>query len=179
MRDVKDWRWEALTENGVPRARDFGNAARDICEKAFEDAREQLHPLLRMAALGDLDRRQDFLRAFKGALEQNIARKLAIWLPGVQAVFSYEESSRESWDRSIRLLVKVPRLSTAVKVLGKTLDHHLTKSLKQLGWKRFEEGQVFLEIHQVTPRELRHGLGYGAMFSAVYTAPIKLWSKES
>ena len=175
MRDVNSWRWEVLTEHVIPDASDFGKAADDIREKALSDARNQLHPLLRKVELDRLDQRDEFLRAFKRALEQNIARKLALWLPGVQSIFSYDETPTENWDSSIRLLIKVPRLSKAVKVLGKTLDNSLVKSLKQLGWSRFQERQIVLEVHQVTPRELRHGLGYSAMFYAVYSTPIQVW----
>jgi hypothetical protein len=178
MRNVKDWRWEVLVEHVIPEAKDFAKAADDIREKALRDSRDQLHPLLRNVELDRLDQRYEFLRAFKRALEQNIARKLAIWLPGVQSIFSYDETSTKNWDSSIHLLVKVPRLSKAVRVLGKTLDNSLMKSLKQLGWSRFQECQTVLEVHQVTPRELRHGLGYGAMFYAVYSTPIQVWPQK-
>jgi hypothetical protein len=86
--------------------------------------------------------------------------------------------SKEAWDGSIHLLVKIPRLSHAVKVLGKKLDQGLTKYLKQLGWSRFRTRQSVLEIQQVTPNEMRHGVSYGAMFYAVYTVPVKVWPRD-
>jgi hypothetical protein len=152
--------------------------ANDLCEKALNDAKAQLHPLLRDTELNRLDGRSEFVQVFKSALERRIARWLPIWLPSVQAVFKFDESrilNIKSWDGSVHLLVKVPRLSNKIKVLNKKLDQSLLQCLKQLGWPRVRNRQSILEIQQVTLNELRHGVGYAAMFSAVYTAPVKVW----
>jgi hypothetical protein len=61
---------------------------------------------------------------------------LAIWQPNVQAVVKFDESwmqSREAWDGSIHLLVKVHGLSDTMNGLGKKLDGSLTYCLQQLG----------------------------------------------
>jgi hypothetical protein len=181
MTDKNTWRRESPIENTMLDARDFGNVADEVCEKALHDAKNQLHPLLRNTELERLDQRSEFLQAFKGALEQRIARTLAAWQPGVQAVFKYDETrteNMENWDGSIHLLVKVPRLSNAVKALGSKMDKGLVKHLKKLSWPRFQTRQSILEVQQVTPNELRHGVGYGAMFYAVYTVPVKVWPKN-
>ena len=84
----------------VPAPKDFGQIANDLCENALKDAKEQLHPLLRDAQLDRLDERPEFVKAFKRALEQRIARKLADWYPGVQAVFQFDETrmdNPETW----------------------------------------------------------------------------------
>jgi len=178
MSDVNNWRQEKSVEYRSPAAKDIGQVANDLCEEALNGAKAQLHPLLRSVEVERLSQRSEFLQAFKIALERRIARKLTAWQPGVQAVFKFDETpmeNMESWDGSIHLLVKVPRLSNAIKVLGKTLDKGLVKYLKQLGWSRFRKSQSILEIQQVTPNELRHGVSYGAMFYAVYTVPIKVW----
>jgi hypothetical protein len=161
--------------------RDFDQAANEICEKALQEARSRVHPLLQHAGLGRLDRRGDFLKAFKNALEHRVARTLAAWQPGVQAIYVYDDAvmeNMETWDGSVRLLLKVPRLSNAVRRLGKNLDGSLVKYLEQLGWPRIRAGHSVLEIHQVTPGELRHGIGYGAMFFAVHTAPVRIWPHD-
>jgi hypothetical protein len=181
MSNVNDWRLEGSVERVVPNVRDFGAVANNLCEKALEDAKSQLHPLLQNTELDRLSQRGEFLQAFKSALEQRIARTLAAWQPSVESVFKYDETwteTVESWDGSIHLLVKVPRLSNAVKALGKKLDGSLVKYLKQLGWQRFPTRHSILEVQQVTPDELRHGVGYGAMFYAVYTAPVKVWPRD-
>jgi hypothetical protein len=162
----------------IPAPNDFLHVAKELSERALNDARAQLHPLLRSADLSRLDQRADFIQAFKSALEKRIAQKLAVWQPGVHAVFKFDEAvagSRETWDGSIHLLVKVPRLSNAIKLWGKNLDRSLMKCLNELAWSRFGTRLSILEIQQVTPRELRHGVSYGAMFSAVYNVPVKVW----
>jgi hypothetical protein len=181
MNDVNHWRREKPVEHLSSAAKDIGQVVNDLCEKALEDAKAQLHPLLRTAAVERLGQRREFLQAFKSALERRIARKLAAWQPTVQAVFKFDETqteAMESWDGSIHLLVKVPRLSNAVKALGKALDKGLVKRFNQLGWSRFQERQSILEVQQVTSNELRHGVSYGAMFCAVYNAPVKVWPQE-
>jgi hypothetical protein len=178
MNDVSNKRREELVEVATPAAKDLGQVAEDICEKALNDAKAQLHPLIQSAELDRLDKRSEFVQAFKSALEKRIARRLAVWHPGIQAVFKFDETlaaNREAWDGSIHLLVKIPRLSNTVKALGKKLDRSLTKYLNQLGWSRFRKRQSILDVQQVTLNELRHGIGYGAMFYAVYSSPVKVW----
>jgi hypothetical protein len=157
---------------------EFAQAANALCAKALEDARARLHPLIRSTDVRLLSQRTEFVQVFKRSLELRIAQKLAAWQPGVQAVYSYDESwmeSRERWDGSIHLLVKVPRLLSAVRSLGKNLDKSLVEHLKQLGWSRFQKRHSVLDVQQVTSSELRHGIGYGAMFSAVHSRPVKVW----
>jgi hypothetical protein len=35
-----------------------------------------------------------------------------------------------------------------------------------------------VEIQQVTPDEVRIGIGYGAMFSSVYNPPVRVWPQR-
>jgi hypothetical protein len=181
MRDINRWLEQKPAEYQVPAPKDFGQIATNLCENALKDAKEQLHPLLRDARLERLDERPEFIKAFKPALEQRIARKLAAWYPGVQAVFQFDETrieNPESWDGSIHLLAKVPRLSETLKILGRRLDRSLVKYIRGLNWPRFQTRQSILEVQQVTLNELRHGTGYGALFAAVYTVPVKVWPKS-
>jgi hypothetical protein len=182
MSDIKNWRREETVELVIPAPKDFEQVANDLCENALKEAKAQLHPLIQSAELDRLDKRSEFVQAFKSALEKRIARKLAVWHPGIQAVFKFDETlaaNREAWDGSIHLLVKIPRLSNTVKALGKKLDRDLTKYLNQLGWSRFRKRQSTLDVQQVTLNELRHGIGYGAMFYAVYSSPVKVWPRDS
>ena len=181
MSDVNHQRWGKQVEHFSPAAKDIGKVVNDLCEKALNDAKAHLHPLLRNVEVERLGQRSEFLQAFKSALERRIARKLAAWQPTVQAVYRFDEiwtETLESWDGSIHLLVKVPRLSNSVKALGKALDKGLVKRLDQLHWSRFRKRKSILEVQQVTSNELRHGVSYGAMFCAVYSAPVKLWPPE-
>jgi hypothetical protein len=181
MSNINQWLQQKPGKHQIPAPNDFGQIACDLCENALKDAKEQLHPLLRDAQLDRLEDRPEFVKAFKRTLEQRIARQLATWYPGVQAIFQFDETrteNPESWDSSIHLLVKVPRLSETVKILGRRLDRSLVKYLRQLNWPRFQKRQSILDVQQVTLNELRHGIGYGAMFHAVYTVPVKVWPRE-
>jgi hypothetical protein len=181
MSHFDPWQQQKPLEVHLPAPKDFVQIANELCENALKDAKEQLHPLLRNAQLDRLDKRPEFLKAFKRALEQRIARNLAAWVPGVQAVFQFDETridQPESWDGSIHLLAEVPRLSDTLKILGRRLDLCLVKYLKLLNWPRFQGHQSILEVQQVTLNELRHCVSYGAMFAAVYTVPVKVWPKS-
>ena len=181
MSDVSNGNRNKSVESVVFLPKNFDQAANHLCEKALNDAKAQLHPLLRNVELDRLDRRYEFVQAFKFALERRIAKKIAVWQPGIQAVFKFDESWRgngKSWDSSIHLLVKVPRLSDAMKAFGKKLDKSLLRYLKHLRWSRFQKRKSILEIQQVTLDEIRHGTSYGAMFSSVYSAPVKVWPPD-
>ena len=181
MNYVNNGRWNESVEKVIPIAKDFEQAAEELCGKALKDAKSQLHPLLQNAELSYLDRRREFIQAFKLALERRIARKLIEWHPDIEAVFRFNESGMENcnpWDGSIHLLVEVPRLSKTMKALSKELDRSLVKRLQQLGWSRSQKRQSVLEIQQVTPNEIRRGISYGAMFCAVYNVPVKVWPQN-
>jgi hypothetical protein len=57
---------------------------KDLCEKALTEAKAHLHPLLRSEELDSLDRRCEFMQAFKLALEEGIAWQLAFWQPCIR-----------------------------------------------------------------------------------------------
>jgi hypothetical protein len=157
----------------------FALTANELCEKALHDARAELHPLLRSVDVNRLEKRNEFIEAFRSALEKHIAKRLAAWQPSIQSVFRFDESHANkdpSWDGKIHLLVKVPRLSNAIKSFGRSLDQYLLGYLaKHLGWSRFQAQGSILDVQQVTVNELRHGVSYGAMFHAVYSVPVKVW----
>lgn len=160
---------------------DLEGEVNKLCEKALNDAKSQLHPLIQNVELNRLDRRDEFTQAFRKALEHRIAQKLAIWQPNVQAVFRFDTSrlkSNECWDGSIHLLIMVSKFSKKVKLLGEVLDKTLVKYLRQLGWSRFQTTHSILEVQQVTPNEIRRGISYGAMFYAAYTVPVKVWPRK-
>src|SRR5512139_870986 len=125
--------WENKAEANVPLPNDLGQVAGTLCETALEDAKAQMHPLLRNTDLYRLGQRIEFVKAFKLALERRVAQHLALWQPEVQAVFQFDESwmeSRNSWDGSIHLLVKVPNLSNSFKTIGKALYKSLVIYIK-------------------------------------------------
>lgn len=181
MNYVNEQPWNASLQKHTTELKDFDQIANELCEKALNDARAQLHPLLRSLEFHHLEVRNDFVQAFQLALERRIAKKLATWQSRVQAVFRFDETRLQPdnpWDGSIHLLVKVPRLSKTIQTWGQKLDQSLLPCLHALGWSRFLDRQSVLEIQQVTPGEIRRGIGYGGMFFAVYTRPVQIWPKN-
>jgi hypothetical protein len=156
----------------------FGQAAEELCEKALMDAKTQLHPLLQQVNLVKLDQRHEFVEAFKHALERVIAERIGLWLPSVKIVYTFDPprgSSTECWDYRIHLLILVPRLLPSINELGAMLDYEVLGRLKRLYRSRFQDSKSVIEIQQVTPYEIRHGVCYGAMFYSFYTAPSQVW----
>ena len=181
MREDENLRLQHSVGHAAPNKTEIEQVAKEVCEKALADAKSKLHPLVRDVELDRLEQRNEFIQAFKSALERRIAKRMAIWLPGVQAVFKFDAPGRvnhQPWDGIIHLLVKVPRLSDQIKALTKRLDRGLVSYLRQAGWSRFEGSPFILDIQQVTPKEVKHGIGYGAMFCAVYTVPVKVWPRD-
>jgi hypothetical protein len=177
MNDLLKWSRDEV-RNEIPAVQEFNKEVDILCKKALNDAEEQLHPLLRGVDVNRLEKRSEFIKAFRSALEKRIARKLAAWQPTVQSIFRFDEiraTNELSWDGRVHLLVKVPRLSDALKTFGKSLDASLLGCLRQLGWSRYQKQGSILDIQQVTVTELRHGVSYGAMFYAVYSLPVKIW----
>ena len=157
---------------------EFRQMSNELSDSALRDARERLHPLLQRGDLEKLGQRHEFLQTFKCSLEREIAQKIVLWLPCVKVVYRFDASRRsstEEWDNTIHLLVLVPRLMSPIKELGPLLDGEILNGLKRLGWSRFQDSKSIIEIQQVTPEEMRHGVCYGAMFSSVYTAPSQIW----
>jgi hypothetical protein len=178
MRNGSIWHREKAHVDALPAANVFIRDARELCEKALNDAKIGLHPLLRSMDVNRLDGRKEFIHAFRSAFERRIAKRLALWQPGVQAVFKFEETlilDDTRWDGTIHLLAKVARVSDSLKLFGKKLDKNLCVYLREIGWSRFKERRSILDVQQVTLTELRHGVSYGAMFHAVYNRPIQVW----
>jgi hypothetical protein len=180
--DVDDQRLNKSLEYKATAPKDFEQIAHELCENALNDAKAHLHPLLRNIELNRLEKRSEFLQVFRLTLEHRVARQLAAWQRGgIQAVFRFDETRRRPgslWDGSIHLLAKVSRLSNSIKTLSRKLDQSLLKRLQELGWSCFQQRRSILEIQQVTPREIRRGISYGAMFYAVYTVPVRIWPQK-
>ena len=96
MNDDSLTQWNESVEGVESIPKDLERMANNLCEQALDDARSQLHPLIRNVGLERLDKRYEFVQAFKLALEERIAHKLAILQPGVQAVFQFEKAWMES-----------------------------------------------------------------------------------
>lgn len=159
-------------------ADEFRQIVGELCGHAQKVAIGQLHPLLQRVDLEKLGHRYEFLEVFKQTLESEIAQKIVQWLSSVKTVYRFDASRKnrlEEWDNTIHLLVLVPQLVPSIKELGAILDDTFLTALKHLAWSRFQDSKSVIEIQQVTPEEIRHGVCYGAMFFSYYAAPSQVW----
>ncbi|GAB4577392.1 MAG: hypothetical protein Fur0022_01230 [Anaerolineales bacterium] len=165
---------EGLLKNPIT----FRQVTEELCEKAVMDAKAQLHPLLHQVDLEKLGQRREFVEAFQHSLEGVVAERIALWLPWVKVVYRFDALRRRStddWDNTLHLLILVPQLLPSMNEFGTILDREMLKRLQHLSWSRFQDAKSIVEIQQVTPNELRHGVCYGAMFYSFYTAPTQVW----
>ena len=177
-----DYYKQGVLEDLIQNPSAFRQGSSELCEKALMDAKTQLHPLLQQVDLEKLGQRREFVQAFKHALERAVAERIALWLPSVKAIYKFgppRVSSTEGWDNTVHLLILVPRLLPSINELGTMLDHEILERVKHFRWSRFKDSQSVLELQQVTPHEIRHGVCYGAMFYSLYTAPVQVWPQKS
>jgi hypothetical protein len=90
MNDGSQGRGEKSVEYHALPLEELEQVAKELCERALNDAKSRLHPLLQNLELVRLDQRPEFIQAFKCALEQKIAQKMADWYPGIQAIFRFD-----------------------------------------------------------------------------------------
>ena len=76
------------------------------------------------------------------------------------------------------LAERAGRAISVVAVSARQRERDRGVDLKHLRWSRFQKRKSILEIQQVTLDEIRHGTSYGAMFSSVYSAPVKVWPRD-
>ncbi|MHB8776608.1 MAG: hypothetical protein ACYC6R_02450 [Anaerolineales bacterium] len=172
---------QEITDYLPGNALEFRQITDELCDHAQRAATDRLHPLLQRVDLEKLSQRHGFLHTFQQSLEREIAQKIVLWLPCVKVVYRFDASRRnntEDWDNTIHLLVLVPQLIPMINELGTMLDGELLKSLNRLSWSRFQDSKSIIEIQQVTPEEMRHGICYGAMFFSYYAAPSQVWPSD-
>lgn len=165
---------EGLLKNPIT----FRQVTEGLCEKALMDAKAQLHPLLQRVDLEKLGQRREFVEAFNHSLEGVVAKRIALWIPWVKVVYRFDVLRRRStddWDNTLHLLILVPRLLPSINKLGAELDRVILERMKRFNWSRFQDSRSMIEVQQVTPYEIRHGVCYGAMFYSFYTAPVQVW----
>ena len=153
-------------------------ASREVCEKSLVEAKSRLHPLLHQVDVERLGQRPEFVQVFKNALENQVTQQIILRLSYVKAVYRFDNSRARNmvgWDNTIHLLVLVPQLMSSIQKLGPKLDQEIRQQLKNLNWSRFQLSTSIVEIQQVTPSEIRHGICYGAMFASFYAGPVQIW----
>jgi len=161
---------EAAAREVADRMTATANEARD---GAIEHVRHLGPETWREVPLAKLTHEPGFLRPFKLALAARCARVLAASEPRVLSAFTYDPA-----DRVLHLLVLMDEPSEGLDGFVKEFDQALTASIDQLRMPDCFECVSVLDVHQITPRDVRLGIGLAGLLSSVANAPVRVWSRH-
>ena len=147
--------------------------ADQVRERAIEHVRRVGPETWRQADLAKLTHEPGFLRPFKLGLAAQAARVLGASEPRVLSAFSYDLS-----DHVLHLLLLVDEPSDGLDGFVREFDQALTKSIDVLRMPDCFECTTILEVHQVTPRDVRLGIGLAGLLASVANAPLRVWSRH-
>ena len=168
------------------RAPDVAQVAEMIREDALALARKKLLPIQRSLETAILLQRSDFFENFKYGLTVGVAEALAANDQHLQAIYAYDPSANPDsesgeampLEATIHLVALATASSAALEAYIAALDRALTESLKKFSSPRFALRESILDVNVITEKEVRLGLGYAALLSAVFAPPLKLWERE-
>lgn len=160
---------------------------RAILIDALDHARSILPAQLRDIDVHTLLQRPDSLYRFKRQIARGVAEVIAANDSHVQTIYFFEESMNpdsetEDYlpvDLTTHMLVKVQSTTAALRSLITSLDHALTRHMKDLPGALPATRTSILEVIPVTDADIRSNRGYAALLSSVYAPPIRVWAKEA
>jgi hypothetical protein len=150
----------------------LSEVAETVCLEAVNLVRQRLPELRSIAHLETLVRRPDFAGPFKCGLAVCLGKVLGANDSRVRAVFHYDHA-----DTELHLLVLVSEPTAALTAFLAALDRAMAIELRNLHVPEFAAGQRALDVHLITPKDVRLGLGDAALLSAVQAAPIRVWTR--
>lgn len=174
-------------EIGTAPITQLDEAAETIRNDALEQTRNRLAPYERGLELETLLQRPSFVEQFKHQMALSVAQVIAAHDPQVQAIYIYDpELAQESEieaerlpEPTIHLLVLVRAPSAALNAFTQALDRALTAGLKALPTAWLVERDSVLDVNLVTERDVRQGAGLARWLTAVFTPPVKIWSRNN
>jgi hypothetical protein len=122
--------------------------------------------------------RRDLMR--DPALRAHFKRQLAVCVAAVIGASDARVLSVFTYDLAnppLHLLVLVSQATAGLAAFLASLDRSLLDSLEDLHLPEMEGRESILDVHVITPKEVRLGIGYAALLSAVFTSPIKIWKR--
>ncbi len=149
------------------------STANEVRDGAIEHVRHLGPETWREAPLAKLTHEPGFLRPFKLALTARCARVLAASEPRVLSAFTYDPA-----DHVLHLLVLMDEPSEGLDGFVKEFDKAMTASIDQLRIPDCFECASVLDVHQMTPRDVRLGIGLAGLLSSVANAPVRVWSRH-
>lgn len=164
---------EALEAAARDVAGRMAGTADRVRDQAIEHVRRLGPETWRQAGLSKLIHEPGFLSPFKLGLAAETARVLGASEPRVLTAFTYDVS-----DRVIHLLLLVDEPSAGLESFVAEFDQALTASIDALRMPECFECTSVLDVHQVTPRDVRLGIGMAGLLSSVASAPLRVWSRQ-
>ncbi len=152
------------------RMADTANQTRD---RAIEHVRRLGPETWREAPLARLTHEPGFLTPFKLGLAAQCARVLGASEPRVLSAFTYDLA-----DHTIHLLLLVDEASAGLEGFAQEFDRALSASIDALRLPDCFECTSVLDVHQVTPRDVRLGIGLAGLLSSVASAPLRVWNRH-
>ena len=147
---------EAATREVANRMVATADWARD---QAIEHVRHMRPETWRQEALAKLTHEPGFLSPFKMGLAAQCARVLGASEPRVLTAFTYDLS-----DHVVHLLLLVDEPSDGLEAFVGEFDRAMTASIDALRVPECFECTSVLDVHQVTPRDVRLGIGLAGLF---------------
>ena len=151
---------------------DMDLVAEAVRAEALDLARLNLTSDDRAASTRDLMRDPALRAHFKRQLAICVAAVIGASDARVLSVFTYDLA-----DPPLHLLVLVSQATAGLAAFLTSLDRSLLASLEDLHLPELEGRESILDVHVITPKEVRLGIGYAALLSAVFTSPIKIWKR--
>src|SRR5512137_422726 len=142
-------------------------------DQAIEHVRRLGPETWRQKELSRLTHEPGFLSPFKMGLAAQVARVLGASEPRVLSAFTYDP-----YQHKVNLLLLVDEPSEGLEAFVREFDQALTRSIDTLRMPDCFECTSVLEVHQITPRDVRLGIGMAGLLSSVTTAPVRVWSRH-
>jgi hypothetical protein len=169
---LRVWSRHGPMEHPTPIVWHLSEVAETLCLEAVNLVRQTIPELRSVGHIETLIRRPDFIGPFKCALAVCLGKVLGANDDRVRAVFHYDRI-----DPQLHLLVLVTEPTAALTAFLAALDRALTIELHDLHVPEFARHDRVLDVHLITPKEVRLGLGDAVLLSAVQAAPTRIWTR--
>ena len=169
---LRVWSRHEPMEQPTPIVWHLSEVAETVCLEAVNLVRQRMPELRSITHMETLVRRPDFAGPFKCGLAVCLGKVLGANDSRVRAVFHYDHA-----DTELHLLVLVSEPTAALTAFLAALDRAMAIELRNLHVPEFAGRERALDVHLITPKDVRLGLGDAARLSAVQAAPIRVWAR--
>jgi hypothetical protein len=169
---LRVWNRHEPMEYPAPIVWHLSEVAETVCLEAVNLVRQHVPALAPIGHTETLVRRPDFIGPFRCGLAVCLGKVLGANDGRVRAVFHADPT-----ESPLRLIVLVTEPTAALEAFIAALDRALSIELHNLHIPEFAGRDRVVEVHLITPKEVRLGLGDAALLAAVQSAPTRIWSR--